>query len=60
MHVSNWKPPGTEDEEAEAQDRALLRVQVILLAASVTALVVAMALEAGGRLACTALAVAPC
>ena len=61
MHISNWKPPEMQDEEADAQDRALLRLQAILLAASVTALVMAMAFnEASARLACTALAAAPC
>ena len=54
--------PEMRDEEAEAQDRALLRVQAILLAASVTALVMAAAFnEASGHLACTAqLVSAPC
>ncbi len=37
MHISNWEPPGMEDEE----DRTLLRLQAILLAAGVVALVVA-------------------
>ncbi len=62
MHISNWKPPGMEDEEAEAQDRALLRLQAILLAAGVVALVVAAACNyASDRLACTAQqAIEPC
>ena len=62
MHISDWKPPGMQDEEAEAQDRALLRLQAILLAASVTILVMATAFnEASGHLACTAqLVIAPC
>ena len=60
MHISDWKPP-EQDEEADAQDRALLRLQVILLAATVTVLALATAFhEAGIRLACTALAIAPC
>ena len=61
MHISNWKPPEMQDEEADAQDRALLRLQAILLAATVTALVLATAFnEASVRLACTALAIVPC
>ena len=60
MHISNWKPPD-QDKEAEAQDRALLRLQAILLAAGVTVIVLAIALnQASGRLACTALAIVPC
>lgn len=60
MHISSWKPPGMQDEEA--QDRALLRLQAILLAASVMALVMATACHyASERLACVAQwAVAPC
>ncbi len=62
MHISNWKPPEMQDEEAaKAQDRALLRVQAVLLAATVTALVMATAYnEASVRLACTALVITPC
>ncbi len=61
MHISNWKPSEMSDEEAEAQDRALLRLQAVLLAASVTALVMATAFnEASRHLACTALVIAPC
>ena len=41
MHISDWKPPGLQDEET--QDRALLRLQAALLAGSVTALVMATA-----------------
>ena len=53
MHISNWKPPEMEDEEA--QDRALLRLQAILLVAGVVALVMAAACNyASNRLACTA------
>ena len=60
MHISDWKPSGMQDEEA--QDRALLRLQAILLAASMTGFVMATAFsEASGRLACTAQPViAPC
>ena len=55
MHISNWKPPEMEVEEAEAQDRALLRLQAILLAAGVVALVMPAACNyASDRLACTA------
>ena len=58
MHISDWK---SLDQDEEAQDRALLRLQATLLTASVTALAMSMAFsEASGRLACTALAVAPC
>jgi hypothetical protein len=50
-----------DEEAASAQDRALLRVQAVLLAATVTALVMATAYnEASVRLACTALAITPC
>ena len=60
MHISDWTPP-EQDEEAEAQDRVLLRLQAILLAASATVIVLAMAFsQASGRLACAALAAAPC
>ena len=61
MHISNWTPEAQE-QEAEAQDRALLRLQAILLAVSAAALVAAMACGyAGHGLACTALlAIAPC
>ena len=60
MHISDWTPP-EQDEEAEAQDRALLRLQAVLLAASATVIVLATAFnQASGRLACAALAVAPC
>lgn len=60
MHISDWTPLD-QDEEAEAQDRALLRLQAILLTVSVTALAMATAFnEASGRLACTALAAASC
>lgn len=60
MHIPDWTPP-EQDEEAEAQDRALLRLQAILLAASATVIVLAMAFsQASGRLACAALAAAPC
>ena len=60
MHISDWMPPEMQDEEA--QDRALLRLQAILLAASVTVFVMATAFNvASGRLACTAQPViAPC
>ncbi len=61
MHISNWTPE-TQEKEAEAQDRALLRLQAILLAASAVAFVTAMACGyASHHLSCTALlAVAPC
>ena len=53
MHISNWKPPELGDEEA--QDRAFLRLQAILLAVGVMALVMAAACNyASNRLACTA------
>ncbi len=60
MHISDWRPPGMQDEEA--QDRALLRLQAVLLAASVTVFVMATAFNAAsGHLACTAQPViAPC
>lgn len=60
MHISSWKPAGLQDQEA--QDRALLRLQAILLGVSTAALVVAKACDyASDRLACTALLViAPC
>ena len=55
MHISNWEPPEMEDAEAEAQDRAFLRVQATLLVAGVLALVMAAACSyASDRLACTA------
>ena len=60
MHISDWTPP-EQDEEAEAQDRALLRLQAILLVASATVIALAMAFnQASGRLACAALAAMSC
>ena len=60
MHISNREPP-EQDEKAEAQDCAILRLQALLLAASATVIVLAMAFnQASGRLACAALAAAPC
>ena len=54
MHISNWTPE-TQEAEAEAQDRALLRLQAILLAAGLMGLVMAAACNyASDRLACTA------
>ena len=66
MHISDWKPPemqdpGMQDGEAEAQDRALLRLQAMLLAASVAVVALATAFNgASGHLACAVLAIAPC
>ena len=63
MHISNWVPPETQEEnEAEVQDRRILRFQVILLAVVAAAFVTAMACDyAGHGRACVIQAAAePC
>ncbi len=63
MHISNWSPPGTQEEdEAEMQDRRILRLQMILLVVVTVAFVMAMACDyASHNLACVAHAtVEPC
>jgi len=56
MHISNWTPPGTqEQDEAEVQDRRILRFQMALLAVVAVAFVMALACDyAGPGLACVA------
>lgn len=60
MHISNWVPPETQEEdEAEVQDRRILRFQVVLLAVVAVAFVTAMACGyAGHDRACVAYAAA--
>ncbi len=63
MHISNWIPPGTqEDDAAEVQDRRILGFQIVLLAIVAVAFVMAMACDyPGHNLACVAQAAAePC
>ena len=50
MHISNWVPPETQEEdEAEVQDRRILRFQVVLLAVVAVAFVTAMACDYAGH-----------
>ena len=50
MHISDWIPPGTQEEdEAEVQDRRILRFQFVLLAVVAIAFVTAMARDYPGH-----------
>lgn len=63
MHVSNWSPPGTQEEDAaEMQDRRIVRLQMLLLIVVAVAFAMSMAFDyASHGLACVAHAVpVPC
>jgi len=56
MHISNWTPPETQEEdEAEVKDRRILRFQIVLLAVVAVAFAIALVCDyAGHGLACVA------